>query len=242
MIHSSRTSLACAAALCATLFSASAQADTDFDRLNSLSQSEFKRLASDLVAATSYKAVTPAESLGITGFDLGLEVSFTNLSNSDVWKKSGADVKTLPMPKLHVHKGLPFNIDIGASLVAIPDSNIKLVGAEVRYALIEGGVATPALAIRGAVSKLSGVSQLDTSSRSLELVVSKGFLNITPYAGVGKVWGKVTPNVGLLSRVSPDANKVFAGVNANFGLFNLAAEVDRTGDAQTASVKLGFRW
>lgn len=231
--------------ICAAAFvgiSAPALADTDFTRLNLLTQAEFKQLAGDLNAVTSYKAITPAASLGITGFDLGAELSFTNLNSSATWKKAGADVSTLVMPRLHVHKGLPFNIDIGASLVAVPDSNIKLMGAEIRYALIEGGTATPAVAVRAAMSKLSGVSQLDVNTQSLELVVSKGFLMLTPYAGIGQVWGHVTPNVAGLRKESPTANKLFAGVNANFGLFNLAAEVDRTGDNQTASVKLGFRW
>lgn len=222
--------------------SACAIAGTDFTQLKTLNQSEFGRLANDFTSAASYKGVTPAAPLGITGFDLGAELSFTPLANSSVWQKAGADVSTLIVPKLHLHKGLPFNLDIGASLSAVPDSNIKLMGFEARYALIEGNVALPAVAIRGAYSKLSGVSQLGFDSSNVELLVSKGFVMFTPYAGIGRVWGSVTPNVSGLQKVSPTASKVFAGVNANFGLMNLAAEVDRTGDNQSASIKLGFRW
>ena len=78
------------------------------------------------------------------------------------------------MPKLHITKGLPYNIDIGASM-AVPNSDIKLMGFEARYALLEGSAATPALGLRAAYSKLSGVDQLDFNSKSL-LVVS-GFLD-----------------------------------------------------------------
>jgi hypothetical protein len=78
-------------------------------------------------------------------------------------------------------------------------------------------------------------------TRSLELTVSKGFLNVTPYAGVGRVWGDLTPNVSNLRQEKPSVNKVYAGLNFNLGIANLAAEIDRTGDNQTASVKLGFR-
>jgi hypothetical protein len=222
--------------------SALATAGTDFTQLKTLSQSEFGRLATDFTSAASYKGATPAAATGITGFDLGAELSFTQLANSSVWKKAGADVSTLIVPKLHVHKGLPFNIDIGASLSAVPDSDIKLMGLEARYSLLEGNAALPAIAIRGAYSKLSGVSQLGFDSTSVEVLVSKGFVMFTPYIGAGKVWGSVTPNVNGLQKVSPTANKLFAGVNANFGLMNLAAEVDRTGDNDTVSVKLGFRW
>jgi hypothetical protein len=103
-------------------------------------------------------------------------------------------------------------------------------------------VATPALAIRAAATRLYGVDQLDLNTRSLELLVSKGFLMLTPYAGVGKVWGNVTPNVSNLQKESTDANKLFAGVNFNLGLVNIATEADRTGDNKSVSVKFGFRW
>ncbi len=227
-----------------SLFTAAgtANASTDFNQLKSLSQSEFNQLAKDFTAAGSYKAITPATPLGITGFDLGGEISVTQLENSAVWKKAGANVSALPMPKLHLTKGLPFNIDVGASLIAVPDSNIKLLGLEARYALLEGGVATPAVGVRAAYSKLSGVDQLGFDAKSVELVASKGFLMLTPYVGVGRVWGSVTPHVGTLQKTSPTSSKVFAGLNANFGLFNVAGEVDRTGSNDTVSVKLGFRW
>jgi hypothetical protein len=146
------------------------------------------------------------------------------------------------LPKLHIHKGLPFNIDVGASLTVVPDSDIRLLGAEVRYAFLEGGVATPALAIRGAVTRLSGVNQLDLSTQSIELTASKGFVMFTPFIGVGKVWGDVRPHVGSLQKESSSVNKLFAGINANFGLVNVAGEVDRTGENQSVSIKLGLRW
>ena len=229
-------------ALVAATLSLPAMAAGDLTKVQNLSQSEFGNLAKDFTAAASYKAVAPAEPLGIAGFDVGVELSSTDLQHADVWNKAGYDHSSVYMPKLHAHKGLPFNVDVAASLTAVPGSDIKLVGAEIKYAFIEGGTATPAVAIRGAATRLYGVSQLDLETRSVELLVSKGFLMLTPYAGVGKVWGSLTPNVSNLKKESPTANKVFAGLNFNFGLVNLATEVDRTGDNQSVSAKLGFRF
>lgn len=225
-----------AAALCVPAF-----AGDDLENVRNLTQAEFGKLSKDLTAATSYKGVSPAEPLGITGFDIGVEVSATRMEHADVWRKAGADASTLYLPRVHVHKGLPFGFDVGASLAAAPGSDIKLGGAEIKYAFVSGNVAIPAIAVRAAATRLFGVDQLDLNTRSLELTVSKGFLNVTPYAGIGKVWGTLTPNVGGLAREKPDASKVFAGVNLNMGLANLAAELDRTGGNQTVSVKLGFR-
>ena len=36
----------------------------------------------------------------------------------------------LPVPRLHLQKGLPGRIDIGAMFSSVPDSNIKVWGAE----------------------------------------------------------------------------------------------------------------
>ena len=227
--------------LAAAAFSIPAFAADDLENLRNLSQVEFGKLSRDLTAATSYKGISPAEPLGIIGFDVGVEVSATKMENSDLWRKAGADDSTLYLPRVHVHKGLPFGIDVGASLAAAPGSDIKLGGAEIKYAFVSGNVAIPAIAVRAAATRLFGVDQLDLNMRSLELTVSKGFLNVTPYAGIGKVWGTLTPKVAGLRKETPDANKVFAGVNLNLGLANLAAEVDRTGGNQTVSVKLGFR-
>lgn len=225
-----------AAALCAPAFAAD-----DLDNLRDLSQVEFGKLAKDFTAAGSYKGVSPAEPLGITGLDIGVEVSSTKMEHGDIWKKAGADASTVYMPKIHIHKGLPFNIDVGASISAVPGTDIKLVGGEIKYAFIAGNTAVPAVSVRAAMTRLLGVDQLDFNTRSLELTVSKGFLNVTPYAGIGKVWGTATPHVGSLSRETPSGNKVFAGVNLNLGLMNLAGEADSTGGNKSVSVKLGFR-
>ncbi len=209
--------------------------------MRALSQAEFANLAKDFTAVASYRSTAPAEPLGIVGFDVGATLASTRLENAGTWEKAGFDRSSVYMPSLRVQKGLPFDIDVGASLTAVPGSDIKLMGAEIKYAVLPGGVAMPALAIRAAATRLSGVDQLDLDTRSVEMTVSKGFLMLTPYAGIGKVWGSMTPNVAGLRREKPEANKVFLGLNFNLGLMNVAAEVDRTGDNQSASVKLGLR-
>jgi hypothetical protein len=229
----------CVLALAAA--TAPAFAADDLDNIGTLTQAEFANLSKDFTGAASYKGVSPAEPLGVTGFDIGVELTSTKMKHGEVWEKAGADSANVYMPKVHVHKGLPFNIDVGASLSMVPGTDIKLGGAEIKYAIIEGGTATPAVSVRGAVTRLFGVDQLDADTRSLELTVSKGFLNMTPYGGVGKVWGTLTPHVGSLTKETPSATKVFAGLNFSLGFGNLAAEIDKTGDNKSVSVKLGFR-
>jgi hypothetical protein len=208
---------------------------------NFSAQPEFKTFSEDLSSALSYKAVTPPAPLGITGFDLGLEVTSTKMRNLST--ATGGSMNNLPVPKLHIYKGLPMNFDIGAFYSAVPNSNIKLYGGEVRYAVLEGGIALPAVGIRGAITKLTGVDQLSFGTKSLDISVSKGFMMFTPYAGVGSVWTESTPNgvVGL-TKESIRQSKIFLGGNLNLGLTNLALEVDKTGSANSVSAKVGFRF
>ena len=133
--------------------------------------------------------------------------------------------------------------DLGAFYTSIPGTNISLWGAEVRYAILEGGVAQPALGLRGTYTKLSGVDQLDFNTTGLELLISKGMAIFTPYAGVGRVWTTSNPvGVSNVSKEEFTQGKYFVGGNFNFGLANLALEADKTGDATSYGVKLGFRF
>jgi len=218
----------------------------DINQIQTLTQDDFHKLSQDLGAALSYKPLTPTAPLGITGFDVGIAVTATSIKNSDVLQKAGAgDHSTLPVPSLRVHKGLPFGVDVGAMVGAVPGTNVRLYGGELRYAIVSGGAATPAIGIRGSYTKLTGVDQLDFDTKGLDLSISKGFLMFTPYAGIGKVWVASAPKdipSSTPTKESLSLNKVFVGVNLNFGLTNLAFEGDRTGEATSYGAKLGFRF
>jgi hypothetical protein len=219
----------------------------DIDQLQALGQAQFRLLSEDLGAALSYKPLTPTAPLGITGFDLGIAVTSTKLQNSTVFNDASAgdlSVSSAIVPSLRVHKGLPFGIDIGAMYGAVPSTNVKLLGAELRYAIVEGGTAMPAIGIRGSYTKLTGVNQLEFDTSGVDLSISKGFLVFTPYAGVGKVWVSSTPKdiPASLSKESFSLNKAFVGVNLNLGVVNIVFEGDRTGEASSYGAKLGFRF
>ncbi len=207
-------------------------------------QADFRLLSEDLGAALSYKPLSPAEPLGITGFDMGIELSDTRLQNPQVYQaatSTGAD--SIPLVRAEIQKGLPFGIDIGATYSAVPTTNIRLIGAEVRYAIIQGGVATPAIAVRASYTALQGVDSLDFDTKGIDVSISKGFAFFTPYAGVGNVWVTSTPNnVPGLVREELTESKYFVGANMNLAFINIALEGDKTGDATTYSLKFGWRF
>jgi len=218
----------------------------NLDTINTLSQAEFRLLSEDLGAALSYKPLSPSEPLGITGFDFGIEVSATKLQNTAIFSQAtgGETIDTLVLPKLHIHKGLPFDFDIGASYAAAPDSNIKAWGAEVRYAIVKGDTTTPAIALRGSYSSLDGVDQLKLTTTGVDLSISKGFTLFTPYAGIGRVWVRSTPDATIPTLVAEEfeLSKMFVGLNMNLAVINIAVEGDKTGDATSYGIKVGWRF
>lgn len=218
----------------------------DLSNLGALSAAEFRTVSEDLGAAFSYKPLAPTEPQGITGFDIGVEVTGTDIGKSAAaLRKAGASdspMDTLMSTKVHVHKGLPLGFDVAAFMGNVSALNVNLVGGEVRYAILAGGIATPAIGVRGAFTNMNGASQLALNTRSLDVSISKGFTLLTPYAGIGQVWVDSSPSAGALGEEKFTMGKVFAGLNVNMGLLNLAFEVDRTGNTSTWGAKAGLRW
>ena len=240
-----RAVLPLAAAL-AVLSPGEGRADA-FETLGRLDQSGFLTLSENLAAATHYKSLAPAETLGVLGFDVGIELSSTETDGAlfDLASAGDYGAGSVLLPRLHAHKGLPFGIDIGASIGTIPQAGMTVLGGELRLALVEGGVAMPAIALRGSYSRAQGGSDLTLENAALELSVSKGFLMFTPYAGAGFVHGKASLSgepATLLADESFDQEKFFFGTNVNLVGFNVLAEVDRTGGYTTFSAKVGFRF
>lgn len=218
----------------------------NIDSIGSLTQTQFKSFSEDISSAVSYKPVTPAEPLGMLGFDVGVEVTDTELQNPALWTTATSGVFTsnsVALPKLHMFIGLPLNIDVGAFYSEAPNTNITLYGGELRWAILEGGTASPAVAIRGSFTQISGVDQLSFETKGLDVSISKGLTIFTPYAGIGEVWSDSTPNgIPTLTKESFSQTKYYVGCNLKILLVNLALEYDKTGSAPSYSAKLGMRF
>jgi len=164
-------------------------ADISFTR--AISQDDFKNLSKEAGAALGYRNMAPAAPLGITGFDIGAEVTAVSIDNNDsYWKSAFRDdaPSYLVIPKIRARKGLPFGIDVGAMYSYVPSSNIKLYGAELSKSILDGSMATPAVGVRATYTKLAGVNDLSLQTYGVDASISKGFLFITPYAGAGMMW------------------------------------------------------
>jgi len=226
------------------LGAASAGAE-ELDQLQRLNQAEFRLLSEDLGGVVSSKSYVPSAPMGVTGFDLAVNVTGTSLQNRDLFDRTSSSTipSTFQMINVRAMKGLPWDIDIGASYSYIPGTDIKVYGGEVRRALVSGGVLTPSISMRGTYSRLEGVDQLEFDTWGVDFSISKKIFVVTPYGGAGYVWVTSEPqNVAGLRKETFGVPKVFAGVRASLGVAGFTFEVDRTGEAVTYGLRFGVGW
>ena len=206
-------------------------------------QAQFESVTEDLVAAIDYRAVGPAEATGILGIGLGAVGSYTAVDSEADWTTvTGESFSGLPMVGLQATKGLPLGLDVGAFYSTVPDTNVDVLGGELRYAILEGSTVSPALALRGSYVTVSGVDDFDLETRGLDLSLSKGFALVTPYVGAGYVWGEaeVTDPTAGVSKAEVEEPKFYVGARLSLGFIQFTPEIGQVGDNTTYSLRMGF--
>jgi hypothetical protein len=205
-------------------------------------QEAFRGVSEDLGAAFSYKTLNPTEPLGVTGFNIGVVGSYTSVDNEEAFEELiGEPVEDLATVGIGATKGLPLGFDVGAFYTGDPDSNVRLYGGELRYALVPGSVALPAFGARLAGTKLDGIDRFSMETLSVDVSTSKGFAFVTPYAGVGQVFIFSDPDEDTgLEDEDFSETRVFAGARLSFLPFQLIGEVDNVGGATSYNVRLAF--
>jgi hypothetical protein len=212
-----------------------AASDVSFNR--TYTQQNFRDFSEEIGSVLLYRSIGPAVSLGITGFNLGVEMMGSDINeNKDYWKKAVSDGNPpsyLVNSRISFIKGLPLDFDVGVVLGKILDPDIPYFGGEVRYAIVKDRALIPGVTIRGSYSQTFNVDQLDLRTYGLDLSVSKGFgvgIKIIPYAGLGVSW--VSSKAGhLTSGLSLDKEEFskthgFLGARLEMGILAITAEVD----------------
>lgn len=232
-----------------SLFAAPAFAGKyDLSIPGSMTNSKFNDVVKQAGTVIAYRGIAPAEPEGLTGFDIGVETSFFKVDAAVLDEVLSGNTPTyLPVPRVHVRKGLPVGIDLGVSYTMVPDSNIKVIGGEIQYAIMDGSMALPALALRGHYSTLLGVDDLDLRTYGADVVVSKGVLFLTPYIGAGvlRTDGEYAGTNATLKTNLKDQSvttpRVFGGVQIAMALLRLTLDAEYADvPVYTAKVSLGW--
>ncbi len=164
---------------------------------NSDWQGVFNFVAREAAMAISPKALSPASTLGLYGFELGFEgtVSFlhddegTSSGNPDIsyWRLLTSDdpdsltttnpdaVPVMVQPTIRLRKGLPYSFEVGTSFSYIAQTRQGVIGGYGRWALNEGWRRVPDISITLGYNAYIGNEQLDLGVLEFDLAVGYTF-------------------------------------------------------------------
>lgn len=186
-----------------------------------------------------------AAPLGIVGFeayaDATYDKSFDDQSFNTTAVKGSYTGGFLSIARVGVRKGLPGGFDLGASYGEALGGDIKLVSAELQYAISKGGLATPALSVRVTGTRTINDKAYSLDQYGAELLLSKGFVLATPYIGAGIVYSKGTLDSPLGSSRGDTTTRpvLYAGVTLNLLVPKIHVEVEK-GETVQAAVRIGI--
>lgn len=173
-------------------------------QLRDARQREFANLAIEFGFALAEPILAPAETLGVAGFDLGVEFSFVNIpENATHWRKAVEDGRPddyLMITRIRLRKGLPFSFEVEGTIGFIHNNSGVLAGFGLKWALNEGLTYFPDLGFRLSVNRLFGSRDLDLVTATADFWLSKqfsvlGMFTITPYAGYSLVFVRASSQV-----------------------------------------------
>jgi hypothetical protein len=151
--------------------------------------SNFQAFARTFGAALTSTNLMPPETLGHSGFNINLELSVINLPDDVLLPTEGPQPGAVLLPALHVRKGLPFSVELGARVGWVEKSSLFAATGEVKWAINEGFTYLPDLGVRGHITRLMGARDLGLTTAGLDFGVGKqfpvgGMVTFTPYGGL----------------------------------------------------------
>jgi hypothetical protein len=186
-----------------------------------------------------------AAPLGLIGFEVYADATYDEELDDQEFVDTAIDGDFtggfLSIARIGARKGLPGGIDIGLAYGRALEGDVKLLSADLQYAILKGGLVKPALSIR-----LTGTRTLDAEAYELdqygaELLLSKGFTILTPYIGGGIVYSKGTLDRDLLGSLEEEETDgvLYAGVTLNLLLPKITVELEK-GEVLQGAVRVGI--
>ncbi len=174
----------------------------------------YRQIVRELGSAVANKPAGPAETLGVNGFAVGLDSSFSFISADGVgnepspWERAhvdGTPSRLLWAPRLVVQKGLPLSLELGASAGYVAFSRQTLMSGWGRLGLLEGYSKAPDLSLQVGYAGYIGNEELELGAMDVGLTIGYGLpfgtiagireTQFQPFAGVGRLYVHAAPRL-----------------------------------------------
>jgi len=148
----------------------------------------YRQLIKEMGTMASNKPITPAETLGVYGWDIGIYDQFifieahdrgtNSIGSVSPWDRAHEEEEAPPylhIPTLGVRKGLPFSTEVGMNLGWIVNTNTGIVSGWGRVAVIEGYKPVPDISLQLGYSGYVGNDELELSVLDLNVTVGSTY-------------------------------------------------------------------
>lgn len=169
----------------------------------SITSAAYAEVVRTMGVAIANKALLPAETLGVSGFDVSLTNNATFIRAFDAddptaWQRVSTDndpTRIIWVPTLGVRKGLPLSLEVGGNVGYVAFSRQTIMGGYGRWALIEGYRSfAPDLAVQVGYTRYVGNDELQMGV--MDASVTLGYtLGISQLAGINH--GTFSPYLGV---------------------------------------------
>jgi hypothetical protein len=180
-------------------------------------QYRFARLAATLALGFAPSFEDQAQTTGQSGFEMGLtgQVVYPRLAEAEWPTEDSLAARPVPqalaIPTVTLRKGLGGSLELGTSASFLYGSQIVALGAQLRWAIVEG-LSAPDIALRAWGSHLLGDRELNLWFGGADILVSKSFgifgtTRLQPYAQYGMVVAEArTFSINFNPTAQPSSN------------------------------------
>ncbi|MBL4683522.1 MAG: hypothetical protein JKY37_02945 [Nannocystaceae bacterium] len=152
----------------------------------------FRSLSSQLGVIMAPQPMDPADSLGLSGFALSVDMSVNTIAEAEPYWDLTADGANTVAPSLQVvgRKGLWPGFEVGGGATHMFDSRMWAMSGYGKFAFHEGfhHLPIPSISVRASFSRLLGAKDLNMTTAAPAVTISHVFglgktFSLTPYAG-----------------------------------------------------------
>lgn len=204
-------------------------------------QAFHRRFSSDAYFYPRHRAAP----LGLIGFEVYADATYDRDFDDEPFTATAIDGDFtggfLSVARVGARKGLPGGIDLGLSYGRALGGDVNLVSAELQYAILKGGLLSPALSVRLTGSRAVDAKAYDFDQYGAELLFSKGFTVLTPYVGAGvfRSKGTLDRTIGSSFEDTTDRGVLYAGITLNLLLPKITVELEKA-DVVQGAVRVGI--
>ena len=204
---------------------------------------DFASMTEALADVLTFPNLATATPTGVAGFEVMAAAGGPQVDTGSNWWHLAPHANTvggvLVGQRIILRKGLPYRLDVGAQFGNVMGE--KFWGGEVRWALMEGGVVSPGASVRAAYSRLQN-APVDVEVAEAQIVASKGFAIVSPYAALGyrRVFAKASFGAPVPASHSADSGGWTGALGARVSVLHLVRLVGEFRPGTPKSVFIGL--